>query len=447
MPKSRFPHPLTLLTGCVLLAAGLSYVLPAGEYDRRDDPVTGRTVVVAGTFHEVEPSPVSIFQAMVDIPKGMLEAGDIIFLVFLIGGAFTVVDQTGTLRRSVSWLVARLHGRSVLVIPIVAVLFATAGALENMKEEIIALIPVLLILTRRLGFTPLVAVAMSAGAAFVGSSFSPINPFQVGIAQKLAELPPLSGGMYRLGFLVLALGIWIWGTMRYAERTRRAPEEAELDDSQTVGGRGGIILGVVLATFAILVYGLLELGWHFDHMSGLFFIMGVVVGLIGGLKVTGTAEAYMKGFTAMAYPALLIGFARAIFVVLQDGRILDTILHGMFTPIAGLPLVASAIGMVGAHALVHVPVPSVSGQAVLTMPVLVPLSDLLGMSRQVTVLAYQYGAGLCDILTPTSGALLALLAAGKVRYNEWFKFAFPLYLVLMLLGALSVVVAIAIGLQ
>ena len=291
MPKSRFPHPLTLLTGCVLLAAGLSYVLPAGEYDRRDDPVTGRTVVVAGTFHEVEPSPVSIFQAMVDIPQGMLEAGDILFLVFLIGGAFTVVDQTGTLRRSVSWLVARLHGRSVLVIPIVAVLFATAGALENMKEEIIALIPVLLILTRRLGFTPLVAVAMSAGAAFVGSSFSPINPFQVGIAQKLAELPPLSGGMYRLGFLVLALGIWIWGTMRYAERTRRAPEEAELDDSQTVGGRGGIILGVVLATFAILVYGLLELGWHFDHMSGLFFIMGVVVGLIGGLKVSGTAEA------------------------------------------------------------------------------------------------------------------------------------------------------------
>ena len=447
MPKSRFPHALTLLTGCVLLAAVLSYALPAGEYDRVDDAVTGRTVVVAGTFHEVEPSPVNLFQAMVSIPRGMLESGDIIFLVFLIGGAFTVVDQTGTLRRLVSWLVARLHGRGVLVIPIVAVPFAIAGALENMKEEIIALVPVLLILTRRFGFTPLVAVAMSAGTAFVSASFSPINPFQVGIAQKLAELSPLSGGMYRLAFLVLALGVWIWGTMRYAERTRGAPEEAALDDPRTIGGRGGIILGAVLATFVILVYGLLKLGWHFEHMSGLFFIMGVAVGLIGGLRVTGTAEAYMKGFTAMAYPALLIGFARAIFVVLQDGRILDTILHGMFTPIAGLPLVASAIGMVGTQALVHVPVPSVSGQAVLTMPVLVPLSDLLGMSRQVTVLAYQYGAGLCDLLTPTSGALLALLAAGRVRYDEWFRFAFPLYLALMLLGVLSIVVAIAIGLE
>ena len=209
MKKLRFPHPLTLLTGCILIAAALSYVLPAGQYERRDDPATGRSVVVAGTFHEVEPAPVGFFQAIVAIPKGMADAADVVFLVFLIGGAFTVIDETGALRSAVGWLVRRLQNREVLVIPVVSLVFATGGVLENMQEEIIALVPVLLILTKRLGFAPLTAVSMSAGAAFVGSAFSPINPFQVGIAQKLAELPLLSASLFRIAFLAIALSIWI----------------------------------------------------------------------------------------------------------------------------------------------------------------------------------------------------------------------------------------------
>ncbi len=186
--KFRVPHPLVLLTGCVVLAAAASHVLPAGEFDRRDDEATGRSVVVAGTYHEVEPSPVGFFDAIVALPRGMADAAEVIFLVFLIGGAFTVVDETGALRRGVTSMIRMLHGRDLLVIPVVSILFATGGVVENMQEEIIPLIPVLLILTRRLGFTPMVAVAMSAGAAFVGSAFSPINPFQVSIAQQLAEL-------------------------------------------------------------------------------------------------------------------------------------------------------------------------------------------------------------------------------------------------------------------
>jgi uncharacterized ion transporter superfamily protein YfcC len=185
--RRYFPHPLTLLTGFVLIAAALGYLLSPGEYDRREDPVTGRTVVVSGTYHEVEPDPVGLFEAFVAIPRGMADAAEIIFLVFLIGGAFTVVDRTGALRSGVGWLARRLDRREAMVIPAVSLLFATGGALENMQEEIIALVPVLLVLTRRFGFTPMVAVSMSAGAAFVGSAFSPINPFQVGIAQKLAE--------------------------------------------------------------------------------------------------------------------------------------------------------------------------------------------------------------------------------------------------------------------
>ncbi len=446
MQRWRFPHPITLLISCVLLAAALSFVLPAGQYDREHDPATGRNVVVAGTYHEVERNPVGLFGAMVAIPKGLADAADIVFLVFLIGGAFTVVDQTGALRSGVHWLVHRLGHREVVVIPVIALLFGTAGALENMQEEIIALIPVLLVLTRRLGFTPLIAVSMSAGAAMVGSAFSPINPFQVGIAQKLAELPLLSGGGFRTGFLVVAMGLWIWVTMRHALRTRVEPEAVEADESDEMSRRHVAILLIVLLTFVVLTYGLLRLGWDFDHLSGLFFIMGVAAGLVGKLGVTGTAEGYVTGFRSMAYAALLIGFARAIYVVLDDGRIVDTIVHGMFTPIADLPLALSALGMMAGHIAVHVPVPSVTGHAVLTMPILVPLSDLLGLSRQITVLAYQYGGGLLDMITPTNGALLAILAAGGVRYDEWFRFVLPKYLVLIGLGGVAIVLGIASGL-
>jgi uncharacterized ion transporter superfamily protein YfcC len=182
-------------------------------------------------------------------------------------------------------------------------------------------------------------------------------------------------------------------------------------------------------------------------MAALFFAMGIVAGLVGGLGVGGTAEAYVAGFRAMAYAALLIGFARAIFVTLQQGRIIDTIVQGFFTPVAHLPLALSAVAMMGVHVLVHVPVPSPSGHAVLTLPILVPLADLLGLSRQVTVLAYQYGGGLCELLTPTNGALLAILAAAGVRYEDWLRFVLPVLAALFALGAGAIGVGVAIGLR
>jgi len=461
--KRRFavPHPLVLLTACVILAAVGSHLLPAGEYERRHDEATGGSVVVAGTYHEVEPSPVSFFDAIVALPRGMADAAEVIFLVFLIGGAFTVVDETGALKRGVTSLIRSLRGRDLLVIPLVSLFFATGGVVENMQEEIIPLIPVLLILTRRLGFTPMVAVAMSAGAAFVGSAFSPINPFQVSIAQRLAELPLMSGAGFRIVFLVIALAFWIAMTMRHARRTRgsgrRADDGAAGVDGGSGGGHGpggeGVrasdlgIFALVLATFGMVVAGMMLWHWGFNELSAAFFLMGVIVGLLSGMKVGGTAEAYVRGFRSMAYAGLLIGFARAIYVVLQDGRIVDTIVHAMFTPLEGLPVLASSFGMVAAHTAIHVPVPSVSGQAVLTMPLLVPLSDLLGMSRQITVLAYQYGAGLCELLTPTNGALMAILASAGVRYEDWIRHVIPLYLGLVALGLVAIAVALGVGLQ
>jgi uncharacterized ion transporter superfamily protein YfcC len=462
--SSRFPHPLTLLTGCILAAALGSHLLPAGEYDRRDDPVTGRRVVVAGTYHHVEGRPIGPFEALVDIPRGMAEAAPVIFLVFLVGGAFTVVDETGALRQAVGWLVKRLQNREALVIPIVSIAFAMGGALENMSEEIIALVPVLLLVTKRLGFDAVTAVAMSVGAAAVGASFSPINPFQVQIAQKLAGLPLLSGWLFRICVLAVALAIWIQATWRHAVRARRLAHESRgrvslesgdgalsaepsigfipADEDHTVDVRRAAVLAIVLATVAMFIYGIMRLGWDFDQMSALFFAMGIAAGLVGGLGAGGTARSFVTGFTSMAYAAMLIGFARAIFVVLDHGRIIDTVVNALVTPLQALPVTTSAIGMMLVQALLHGPVPSVSGQAVLTMPVLVPMSDLIGLSRQVVVLAYQYGAGLTDLVTPTNGALMAVTAAAGVKYGDWLAFAVPIYLGLLALGAVALVVAI-----
>jgi uncharacterized ion transporter superfamily protein YfcC len=443
----RFPHPLALLVACILIAAALTWVLPAGEYQRVEDKETGRQVVVAGTYAPTESTPVGPFQALVAIARGMIEASSVIFYVFLVGGGFAVVERTGALTRLVNSLVAALSGRDLLVIPVAGLAFATGGLLIQMQEELIAFVPVLLLLTSRLGFNPLTAVAMSAGASAVGASFSFINPFQVGIAQKVAEVELLSGWQLRVAFLIPALAIWIGGTILYARRTRVAPASwaAPVEVGPAAGWRHGAILLTVVAAFVVFVVGVLKYHWDFDQLSAVFFLMGAVAGLLGGLRLNGTSEAFAEGFRTMAFAALLIGFARGIYVVLEEGQIVDTIVHGLFTPIADLPVTVSALAMMAAHTLIHVPVPSTSGHAVLTLPLLVPLSDLIGLSRQVTVLAYQYGAGLCELLTPTNGALMAMLVACGVRFDDWIRFAAPMFAVLLALAVAAIATGVVVG--
>jgi uncharacterized ion transporter superfamily protein YfcC len=315
-----------------------------------------------------------------------------------------------------------------------------------MQEELIAFVPVLLLLTRRLGFSPLIAVAMSMGASAIGASFSFINPFQVGIAQKVAQLPLLSGWQFRLAFLLPAWGLWIAGTMLYARRTRTVPTPAsDAPPPGQAGWRQTAVLVTVLGAFTAFMVGVLLYGWDFDQLAAVFFIMGVVAGLVGGLRISGTVEGLVDGFRGIAFAALLIGFARGIYIVLAEGRVVDTIVNGLFSPVAGLPTTVAALGMMVVHSIVHVPVPSTSGQAVLTLPLLVPLSDLIGLSRQVTVLAYQYGAGLCEVLAPTNGALMAMLAAAGVRFEDWLRFAVPIFGILFALAAVGIATAVAVG--
>jgi uncharacterized ion transporter superfamily protein YfcC len=443
VPRLSFPHPVTLLVACTLLAGALTWVLPAGRYERRQDPVTGRSLVVAGTYAPADPSPVGPFQALVGIPKGMVDAASVIFYVFLVGGAFTVVEQTGALGRLVNSMVRGLSGRGLMVIPIAGLAFGTGGVLIQMQEELIAFVPMLLLLTGRLGFSPLIAVAMSMGASAIGASFSFINPFQVGIAQKVAELNLVSGWGFRLAFLLPAMAIWIGGTMLYARRTRKAPVPAaeEPVTGPRAGWRHTVILAVVLAAFAAFVVGTLRFGWDFltssAPCSSSWASPPRWAGwgrrdrerLRGRIPVHGACRA-------------LIGFARGIYVVLEQGRIVTR------SSTASSPRSRAAGNAVGAGDDGGTPWYSCAQHQrprVLTMPLLVPLSDLIGLSRQVTVLAYQYGAGLCEILTPTNGALMAMLAAAGVTYEDWLRFALPLCVVLAVLAAGAIGVGVAVG--
>ena len=426
----KLPHPVILLIAGVAVCAALTWILPAGQYERRDDPATGRSVVVAGTYHRVDPAPVGPFAAAVAIPRGFVEAADVIGVVLFVGAAWIVVDRIGTLSRLIAALVGAFGSRGLIAIPVVSLFFATMGALENMQEEIIPLVPALLLLGRGLGVDAVSVVAMSTGAAAIGSAFGPTNPFQAGIAMKLAQLPPMSAAAMRWTTFVAALALWVAWTMWHAGRSRGRDSGFGIRDSKVAGGevapatgRDYLVLAIAIAPIAAYVYGSVALGWGFNELSGGFLVAGCVSGLLGGLGVAGTTAAFLEGMQGMLPAAILIGAARALSLVLTDGHVTDTILDGLAAPLSRAPAAFASLLMIPFHAIVHVAVPSVSGQAVLTMPILVPLSDLLGISRQVTVLAYQTGAGLTELLTPTNGGLMAVLLAAGVPFSRWITFA------------------------
>jgi uncharacterized ion transporter superfamily protein YfcC len=451
--RFRLPHPIVLLGAAVVVAAILTWILPAGQFDRRDDAATGRRVVVAGTYHRTERAPVGPFAAAVAVPRGFIAGADVIALVLLVGGAWVVVDRLGTLPAMVAWLVARFERRGLWVIPLVALFFGVMGALENMQEEIIPLVPVLMALGVGIGVDGITVVAMSAGAAMVGSAFGPTNPFQAGIALKLAQLPPFGLGGLRFAMLVTGLAIWIAWTMWHAARVRRDRREEDQDvrlkpDATDLGGmtvaggtRNALVMAVVLAPMALYVYGALRFDWGLNELSGAFLVGGIAAGLIGGFSLTQTVITYVEGMTTLLPAAMMVGLARSISLVLEDGRVVDTMLNAFVTPLAHVPRVASALLMIPLQGIIHIAVPSVSGQAVLTMPLFVPVSDLLGFSREVAVLTYQTGGGLMEMASPTNGALMAILLAAGVPLQRWLRFALLGIGALVLVGVIASAIA------
>ena len=441
--RLRLPHPLVLLLFAVGVAAVLTWLLPSGQFDRREDAATHREVVVAGTYHRVAPAPVGPFAAVVSIPRGIAEAADVIALILLAGGAWVVVDRIGALGRLVNALVGGLRHRGLVAIPVIAIFFAVMGALENMQEEIIPLVPVLLVLGTGLGIDAVSVVAMSAGAAMIGAAFGPSNPFQAGIAMQLAQLPVSMAGALRLGMWIVAVALWIAWTMRHAAKMRTAMPEPTTVGRAPVSGRDVLVLLIVSAPVVVYVYGSLKLGWGFNELSASFLIGGVVAGLVGGLGAGGTTAAYIEGMQSVISAGVLIGVARSISLVLSDGRVIDTILQSLATTLGSASPAAAALLMIPAHSLIHVFVPSVSGQAVLTMPVFVPLTDLLHQPRLSAVLAYQMGAGLTELLTPTNGALMAVLLAAGVPYQRWLRFALVGAAITLCVGIAGIIAVLA----
>ena len=446
--RVRLPHPLVLLLGGVVVAVVLTWILPAGTYQRRTDAETGRDVVIPGTYARVESTPVGPMGALLAVPQGIVSGADVMLTILFVGGAFALLDATGALGRLVGSLVGRTR-RPRTVVVFVSLAFATLGALENMHEEIVALVAVLLRLSVGLGFGAVTALAMSVGAAVVGAAFGPTNPFQTGIALRFAEMPALSQPGLRFGLLVAAVAVWIAWTLAMTSRDEVPASEADAaavaPGAPAVGGpatgRDALLLAIVLVPFIPYVIGVLRFDWGFNELSGLFLVAAFAVGLASGRNFSGTAVDFLKAMEGMLSAALFVGVARGISVALSEGQVLDTIVHGLATPLALVPGALAGALMIPMHALLHIPVPSVSGQAVLTMPIMAPLSDLLGLSRDAAVIAYQTGAGLMDMITPTNGALLAMLLAAGVPYGRWLRFAIPGAVLVSLVGLAGILLA------
>ena len=441
----KFPNALVIMIYFIIFCGICSYIIPKGQYERAIDPETNFETVVQGSYRVIEGEPLSIYTLFLSIPEGIIGRADLVVLVLLFGGCFYVIEKTGALKEGISFLTNKLQGKEELALIIVAAIFSTLGSLSGFQEEIIALTPLLLFFTRTLGYNACVAIAISHGAAVVGCSFGPLNPFGVGIAQSLVNLPYLSALGFRIVALVLGFILWMTIIIRYGNKNRITRETEPEKVVTRLHTRHAVILGLVVLGFAIMMVGLLKFDWGFNEMSAEFFVLGIIIGIIGKLGVNGTSTAYIEGFKEMTFAAIIIGLANSISIVLQKGMIIDSIIYGLFQPLQYLPSSISAVAMMGSQAILHFPIPSSSGQAILTMPILAPLSDLIGLSRQVCVLAYQYGAILMDFLVPTNGALMAIIAIAGISYDEWFKFAIKPLLIMFVFCAIVIMTAIHLG--
>jgi uncharacterized ion transporter superfamily protein YfcC len=435
--KLRLPHPFVLLLGGVVVATALTWVLPAGEYTRQMDATVGREVVVPGTYASVEPAPVGLMGMLLAIPKGAIAGADVILTILFCGGAFALLDATGALARLVGAAVGRTR-RPMLAVTVMSVVFAAFGAMENMHEEFIALMPVLVLFSRGLGFGAITALSMSVGAAMVGAAFGPTNPFATGIALRFAGMPAMSEAGLRMGIFAVALAVWIAWTLWCTTRDDVRPDVGAAATGPATG-RDVLLLAFCIAPILIYVVGVLRLDWGFNELTALFLVAGFAVGLTAGYGVSKTATEFLKGMESMLAAGLFVGIARGMSVVLSDGRVMDTIVAGIVAPLSQIPATAAAILMIPAHALIHVVVTSNSGQAVLTMPIMAPTADLLGISRDAAVMAFQAGAPPMDVVIPTNGALLAMLYKAGVPYGRWLRFAVPGVLLMMAVGAVGVI--------
>lgn len=451
------PHIYVLLFAIIVVCTILTWVLPAGEFDRVVNEAN-RSVAVAGTFHTVEQSPVGLFEMFQAVYNGMCDAGSVTFFVFISYASINIIIRSGAFNGLVAGLLKIFKGKArVAIIPIFMFIIGIASSTIGLFEEWFPFVPVFAGLATAMGFDPVVGLAIVALGAGVGYSGATINPFTVGIAQGIAEVAPMSGIGYRFFCHMVMLAVASIFVIRYALKVQADPtkslvygenqnqtmSEAEVQNAP-FGIREKLVLLVLLAGIVTVVYGCKVYGWYFAELSAVFMVMGILSAIIMGWGPNKIGELYSTGFTNIAMACMMIGLARGILMVLQAGNIIDTVVYYFSLPLASFPSWFCGVAMLVMQTLLNFLIPSGSGQAATSMPIMAPLADLLNISRDTAVLAFQFGDGMSNIVWPTAfPAVLAGLAGIKVE--KWWKFVIPAAAAVVLAQSALMILAVVTG--
>jgi uncharacterized ion transporter superfamily protein YfcC len=477
----KAPDTTLVIFSLVACAAVLTWIVPPGAYGRTEMNVEGvgtRQVVVPGTFQELDReargAADTVLHSVGMVFKAPIlgftdpEAAPIIAFVLLIGGAFAVMQRTRAVDAALIRLVrASRQSRTLewLLLPIFMTLFSLGGATFGMAEETVPFVLIFVPMALALGYDSITGAAIPFIGSAAGFAAAFFNPFTVGVAQGIAGLPPFSGAAFRVGLWAAVTAIAIAFVSWHARRVRARPDTSPTFEIDEVKRRDGLhlteldvpftgrhkaVLAVFFAGMMVLVWGVLPaarggLGWYIIEIAALFVALGVLMGAIGGLGANATSGAFMDGVRQLAPTAVIIGVARGILVVLQDGQVIDTILHAMATALEGTSAAGAAMAMFSVQTAINFFVPSGSGQAALTMPLMAPLSDLVGVSRQTAVLAFQMGDGFTNMIIPTSAVLMGLLTLAGIPWTTWARWVLPLQAILFAAGLMALNVAVRTG--
>ena len=448
------PHTFVILLVIILFAVALTWIIPSGEYARVEDPVSGKKVVDASTFNYVENVHVNIQDIPLLIIKAFSANSDLIMLILLSGGAVHMLTASGALQALIATIVRKFSNRVEVFIPLLMLVFALICTTQGVNT-FIGFAPITVMLAMSLGLDSIVGVGIILLGGAIGFATGTLNVSTTLVAQKIAELPNYSGIGYRwVCFVVYYIVTCLW-LVRYAKKIQKNPElspmydldknsefkNASLDEFGTLDTRKILsILALVVALIAI-VYGCIKLDWDFAEQSAVFLVLAIAVGLIAGFDANKICAEFMNGTKKMLTAAFIIMFARAIGSVLSAGRITDTIVHSMAVVLSDLPAALLGVGMLVANTLINVVLTSGSGQAAAVMPIMIPLSDLLGVTRQTCILSFNFGDGFCNYILPTSTALMGILGAANVPYDRWMRFMWKMFAIWLGIGAVLVVIA------
>ncbi|WP_040227325.1 YfcC family protein [Bhargavaea cecembensis] len=454
--KKRWEMPDTyvILFAVLLMAVIATYVVPSGAFQRED--IDGVERVIPGTYGQTDGSPAGFMDIFLALQEGMVQSGDLIFLILFAGGAFEVIERSGAIRGGILRAVDLTRGKEFWLIALVSILFALGGAIGAVANSVIPFVAIGLIICRALRLDALVAVAITFGATFAGFNVGFLNPYTVGIAQSIADVPLFSGMGLRIVAFVIIVGSTIWYTWRYAKRVLNDPsrslvgvleEDGENGDdlSAPFTGRHKLILLFAGLSLSFFVYATIRHQWSINHMAAFFVFIGLGAGIIAGMNYNRLTLTFMEGCKNLVYGALIVGLARAILIIMENAEILDTFVHALSVPLESLPPVLAALGMFVSNGVLNFFVPSGSGQAMIAMPILTPLADMLGITRQVAVQAFQFGDGFTNSIFPTSGPLMASLAVAGVAWTKWFRWVWPLFLIWIVIAVIMLSIGVMIN--